>query len=117
MTGSLSDIDWSNGVYYLKTEIDPEGGTSYQESGISQLLAVPYAQSSETSASALKGTARFEVNGTDGIPSDTALFEVKDKTGRTVSTVYDNGAKLIVDNTSKGGRGGFAVGGRGGPVE
>lgn len=45
-TGSTSDvfsaIDWSNGHYFLKTEIDPEGGTNYTITGISQLISVPY---------------------------------------------------------------------------
>lgn len=39
----LSVIDWSNGPYFLKTEIDPAGGTNYTISGVSQLLSVPYA--------------------------------------------------------------------------
>ncbi|MCE2682449.1 MAG: hypothetical protein LW704_05770 [Cryomorphaceae bacterium] len=39
----LSVIDWSNGPYFLKTEIDPTGGTNYTISGVSQLLSVPYA--------------------------------------------------------------------------
>lgn len=46
------------------------------------------------------------------IPSDTALFQVKDQQGRTVFAVYNNGALLIVDDEVKGGRGGFVVGGR-----
>jgi len=45
-TGTTSDvfssIDWSNGPYFLKTEIDPEGGTNYSITGISQLISVPY---------------------------------------------------------------------------
>ncbi len=40
---SLQNIDWSQGPYYLKTEIDPEGGTNYSIIGITKLLSVPYA--------------------------------------------------------------------------
>ncbi len=36
-------IDWSAGVYYVKTETDPAGGTNYSITGTSQLLSVPYA--------------------------------------------------------------------------
>lgn len=36
-------IDWANGPYFIKTETDPTGGTSYTITGISQLLSVPYA--------------------------------------------------------------------------
>ena len=43
MTGSFSLIDWSAGPYFIKTETDPAGGTSYSVQGTSQLLSVPYA--------------------------------------------------------------------------
>lgn len=39
----FSSIDWSTGNYYIKTETDPTGGTSYSITGTSQLLSVPYA--------------------------------------------------------------------------
>lgn len=41
--GVFSDIDWSDGEYYIKTETDPSGGTNYTISGTTQLLSVPYA--------------------------------------------------------------------------
>jgi hypothetical protein len=41
--GTFAAINWSAGPYYLKTEIDPLGGTTYTMSGSSQLLSVPYA--------------------------------------------------------------------------
>jgi len=40
---SFAAIDWSNGPYFLKTETDPAGETSYTITGTSQLLSVPYA--------------------------------------------------------------------------
>jgi len=43
VSGSLGDIDWAAGPYFLKTETDPAGGTSYTISGTSQMLSVPYA--------------------------------------------------------------------------
>ncbi len=39
----FSSIDWGNGIYFVKTEIDLDGGTSYTLSSVSQLLSVPYA--------------------------------------------------------------------------
>jgi len=45
--GALSLIDWSNGSYYLKTEVDFLGGTNYVTMGASQLLSVPFALYSE----------------------------------------------------------------------
>jgi hypothetical protein len=43
VSGSMEDIDWAGGPWFLRTEIDPDGGTSYSITGSSQLLSVPYA--------------------------------------------------------------------------
>ena len=43
VSGTFSNIDWAVGPYYVKTEIDPAGGTSYTITGTSQMLSVPYA--------------------------------------------------------------------------
>jgi len=39
----FSTIDWAAGPYFLKVEIDENGGTAYSEMGTSQLLSVPFA--------------------------------------------------------------------------
>ena len=39
----FSTIDWSAGPYFLKVEIDENGGTAYSGMGTSQLLSVPFA--------------------------------------------------------------------------
>jgi hypothetical protein len=44
----FSLLDWTNGPYFLKTEVDPTGGTSYSITGTSQLLTVPYAFHAKT---------------------------------------------------------------------
>jgi len=43
ITGVFANIDWAGGPYYIKTECDPTGGTTYTINGTSQLLSVPYA--------------------------------------------------------------------------
>ena len=43
-------IDWSDGPYYIKIELDENGGTSYSEMGTSQLLSVPYALHANTAS-------------------------------------------------------------------
>ncbi|MDC0100251.1 hypothetical protein OAI90_08180, partial [Crocinitomicaceae bacterium] len=53
--GSFTSIDWSNGPYYILTETDPTGGSSYSISGTSQLMSVPYALYAENSGSSLPG--------------------------------------------------------------
>lgn len=50
--GSIASVDWSMGPYFVKTETDPNGGTSYSIVGTSELLSVPY--------------ALYSVNGTPG---------------------------------------------------
>jgi hypothetical protein len=52
VTGSIGAIDWSTGPYFVKTETDPNGGTTYTINGTSELLSVPY--------------ALYSVNGTPG---------------------------------------------------
>lgn len=51
VSGDFSTIDWSNGPYFIKTETDPTGGTTYTITGISQLLSVPYALHAKTAES------------------------------------------------------------------
>ena len=41
--GTFSQIDWANGPYFIKTEIDPTGGSNYSITGTQQLASVPYA--------------------------------------------------------------------------
>lgn len=36
-------IDWGNGPYYLKSEVDPDGGTNYILTTTQQMVSVPYA--------------------------------------------------------------------------
>ncbi len=43
VSGSMAAIDWSAGPYFMKTETDPTGGTTYTISGTTQLMSVPYA--------------------------------------------------------------------------
>lgn len=52
VTGTMAGIDWSAGPYFIKTEVDPLGGTAYTISGTTELLSVPY--------------ALFSANGTPG---------------------------------------------------
>ena len=49
-------INWSNDAYFIKTETDPTGGTSYTITGISQLLSVPYALHAKTAENGFSGS-------------------------------------------------------------
>ncbi len=51
VTGTFAQIDWSAGTYFIKTETNPTGGTSYTITGVSQILSVPYALYAKTADS------------------------------------------------------------------
>ena len=55
ITGTFSAINWATGPYFLKTETDPTGGTTYSIVGTSQLLTVPYALYSKTAENGFSG--------------------------------------------------------------
>jgi uncharacterized protein (TIGR02145 family) len=55
LNGSFSNINWSQGPYFITTETDPNGGTSYTIVSTQQLLSVPYALYAETSGSSTPG--------------------------------------------------------------
>ncbi|WP_293872477.1 hypothetical protein [Flavobacterium sp.] len=50
VSGNFATINWATGPYFIKTETDPTGGTSYTITGTSQLSSVPYALFSAGSA-------------------------------------------------------------------
>ncbi|MEX1001905.1 MAG: DUF1566 domain-containing protein [Crocinitomicaceae bacterium] len=55
VSGIFATIDWANGPYFIKTETDPTGGTSYTITGTSQLLSVPYALHAKTAEAVTGG--------------------------------------------------------------
>jgi hypothetical protein len=72
VSGTFSTIDWSDGPYFIKTETDPTGGTSYSITGTSELMSVPYALYAETSGSSMPGPQGPAGNaGTDGVDGAT----------------------------------------------
>src|SRR5687768_1280265 len=48
VSGNFTTIDWANGPYFIKTETDPTGGTTYSITGTSELMSTPYALYSKT---------------------------------------------------------------------
>ena len=63
VSGTFSTIDWANGPYYVKTETDPNGGTTYTITGTSQLLSVPYAlYAKNTDSWSIQGDTTYTYN-------------------------------------------------------
>ena len=53
--GSFELINWANGPYFLKSEIDPDGGTDYAVTTIQQLLSVPYSLYAQNAGNGFSG--------------------------------------------------------------
>ncbi len=73
VSGAFSTIDWADGPYFIKTEIDPIGGTTYTITGTSQLMSVPYAlyaKTAETAETALM--ANTATTATTALTANTA---------------------------------------------
>jgi hypothetical protein len=62
VSGDFSTIDWANGPYFIKTETDPTGGTTYTITGTSQLMSVPYALHANTADSIAGGVSITETD-------------------------------------------------------
>ena len=74
--GSFADIDWSDGPYFLKTDIDPNGGNDYSITSVQQLLSVPYALYAKEAANSFSGDYNDLVNVPQipQIPADISAF-------------------------------------------
>ncbi len=102
----FSDINWSNGPYYLQSKVDP--GSGMIDLGASPIGTVPHALSASNISQPI---SKLEVVG-DLNTTDSVLFEVRRNDGTPVFAVYNYGVRVFVDETdSKGIKGGFAVGG------
>jgi hypothetical protein len=66
VTGTFAAIDWATGPYFIKTETDPTGSTTYTITGTSQLMSVPYALYAKTSGNGAGPTGPQGLAGNDG---------------------------------------------------
>lgn len=70
VAGNFAAIDWSSGPYYLKSETDPNGGTTYSITSTTQLLSVPYALYAENSGDGFSG----DYNDLTNAPTNVSAF-------------------------------------------
>jgi hypothetical protein len=83
VSGNFETINWANGPYFIKTEMDPNAGVNYSMSSTTQLLSVPYTFLAKKSASSVG-------NGTFDQAYDYTNFKGE---GRTI--IADSGAVKI----------------------
>ncbi|MDA3833012.1 MAG: hypothetical protein PF495_06405, partial [Spirochaetales bacterium] len=100
-----------------------------------RLISVPYSSFANTAANVINSTdfvryndTIYYIEGNVGIgtadprstlsvfgttPNDSAIFEVKNNAGLTLFGVYNDGVRIVIDESAgtKGSKGGFAIGG------
>lgn len=88
VTGTFAAINWATGPYFIKTETDPTGGTSYTIAATSQLMSVPY--------------ALFAANGGSSTGSGTVNYVSKFTTTSTLgnSQIFDDGNGVGINNAT-----------------
>jgi len=59
LSGSFSGINWATGTYFLKTEIDTNGGSNFATVGTAQFYSVPFALHASTADQANLGSLDF----------------------------------------------------------
>ena len=74
--GSLNNVSWGNGIYFLKSEIDPNGGSSYSITSTQQLLSVPYALYANEAGNSFSGDYNDLTNlpQIPQVPADVSAF-------------------------------------------
>jgi len=137
-SGTFSGIIWSDPIF-LELKVKKQGQQSFTNLGTSQIVAVPYAFLAEKSLNASNGisslgplgntvfsngqewtpTARVSVMDStvivspgEGHDPDKPIFAITNSQGQVVMAVYETGVRFNVEgSSSKGAKGGFAVGG------
>ena len=101
--GTISQVPWDKEQVKLRVEFKAAQATTYTELGVQALQAVPYA---------LHAANTKEITSNPTATDDEPIFVVRNKEGKIVFAVYQEGVRVYVDDTSvKGAKGGFAVGG------
>ena len=80
--GSIDAINWGVGTYYMRIDVDKDGGSNFEFLGTSQLLSVPYALYAETAGNGgsqselywnRNGNKLYYNNGNVGVGTDNPL--------------------------------------------
>ncbi|QDW21313.1 hypothetical protein [Flavobacterium sp. KBS0721] len=87
VTGTFAAVNWGAGSHFIKTEIDPTGGSNYTISGTSQLLSVPYALYAGSSQN--KGKTSIVITG--DITDAQAAAQILAEFGPYTENIYING--------------------------
>ena len=86
LSGDINTLDWGTDNFFLKIDIDPDGGDSYVNLGASQLLSVPYALYAKESGS----------GGGGGNPNDELQNLIYDPASQILTLTDGNSVTLQV---------------------
>ena len=117
VNGNFTTIDWSGGIYFIKTETDPAGGSSYSITGTSQLLSVPYALHAKTADSFVGSSTlddAYDFGGagagrTVTVDAGEVKFTTSTPSGIAVRTTNNNTGSGIVSTTTNSANGFSAI--------
>jgi trimeric autotransporter adhesin len=103
---NFPDIDWVTKPLFMRIQVNYK--SAWRNMGSAKLWSVPYSLIAKDLGGSLK---KLKVTGSE-TSMDSALFEVKNRTGQTVFAVYNEGVRVYVDDgVAKGAtKGGFAIG-------
>jgi len=90
VSGSFAGINWGSDDYFVKVEMDPNGGSAYQVMGTSQLLSVPYALFAK------------DVQNNNDADADPANELQKISISGTVLTLDNNGGSVTLPSSGGG---------------
>nr|AOE11638.1 hypothetical phage tail fibre protein [uncultured bacterium] len=99
----FSTIDWSAGPYFIKTETDPTGGTSYTITGTSQLMSVPFAMYAKTSGDGITAEQSDAIIENNGKVSMVLGTTAKTALAGDTTTISSDQTDAIEANTAKEG--------------
>jgi len=112
--GSMEQIEWADGPFFVKTETDPRGGDDYSITGTTRLLSVPYALYAARSGNggspsvAAPNTVVVDADGNGDYLTITAALKNITPTAETPYTVfimpgeYEENIQLIPHVTLQG---------------
>lgn len=103
VSDSIETINWGNGPFFLKIEMDTEGGSNYQLVGTNQLLSVPYALYAENSGDKLQLLPPYVVtnNASNLSLTNVTLNGVVNGNGFKTDVVFEYDTTMQLVNTIK----------------
>ena len=93
--GSIGSIEWSQSPYFIKAEIDPQGGVNYRITVMSELVSVPYALFSPHQSIA-------GPEGPQGPQGAAGLQGIQGEQGAGIESVSDDGMGMLTFHYDNG---------------